>query len=123
VSDAAVEAALRQYMAAAGLRPNGQGLPPDQAAARFRALQKRSGLTTADLRFQLRAQLAQQNLIQKRFEALGAAAAKDPEQASRVQVKLQNELLATWRPRTLCTQDRLVPQCANGPKAQPLPVP
>jgi hypothetical protein len=119
----AVDSTLKQYRAAAGLRSDGRALPPDQAAARFTSLLKRSGLTEGDLRFQLRAQLAQQNLIQERLEALGPAVAKDPGQVSRVQVKLQNELLATWRPRTLCAKDRLVPQCANGPKAQPLPVP
>jgi hypothetical protein len=122
-ADKDVAATLKQYVAAAGLDDGGRPLPPDRAEGRYQALLARSGLTAADVQFQLRSQLAQQALIQKRLKARGATAAGDPNVVARVQVQLQNDLLAKWRPRTLCSKTRLVPQCSNGPKAQPLALP
>lgn len=108
IPDVAVDASVEQYK---------------QSQPQWEPLLKKSGLTADDVRFQLRAQLAQQALIEKRLEAEGPGAANDPNVAARVQVELQNELLEKWRPRTLCGKDRLVSECSNGPKAQPLTVP
>jgi hypothetical protein len=123
VADKDIDATVQQYIAAAGLGSDGKALAPDRAKARYETLLKKSGLTEDDVRFQLRAQLSQQALIQKRLEAKGPAAAKDPKVVARVQVQLQNDLLTKWRPRTLCAKHRLVSQCSNGPTAQPLALP
>jgi hypothetical protein len=106
VPDAVVDSTLEQYRAAAG----------DQ----YEPLLRKSGLTADDVRYQVRAQLSQQALVARRA---GDAADGDPKAAARTQVELQNELVEKWRPRTLCVKAHVVPECSNGPKPQPIPVP
>lgn len=42
---------------------------------------------------------------------------------SRVQNEALNELQRDWRPKTLCAEQYLVPQCSNGPELPDLPSP